>query len=185
MVDEIILNTEETMGKTIDNLAKEFSAVRTGRASAQLLDRIMVEYYGVQTPITQMASVKSPEAHLLVIEPWEKSVLKDIEKAISNSDLGITPNNDGNSIRLPFPTPTEERRRELVKHCNKLTEEAKVAIRNIRRDANSKIEKAKKNSDITEDDEREAETDVQKLTDKFVGKIEELLSKKQAEVMEL
>ncbi|MBR2522210.1 MAG: ribosome recycling factor [bacterium] len=185
MVDEIIFNAEEAMESRIDSLAHDFDNIRTGRASAKNIEKITVEYYGVQTPITQVASVKVPEAHMLLIEPWDKGLVNPICKAIQASDLGITPSNDGHSIRLPFPQPTEERRRELVKQCGKYAEEAKISIRNARRDANSKLEKARKASDITEDDERRAQNDVQKLTDKYVAKIDELLSAKEAEVMEV
>ena len=185
MVDEIIFNAEEAMENRIAALAHDFDSIRTGRASAKNIEKITVEYYGVPTPITQVASVKVPEAHMLLIEPWDKGLVNPICKAIQASDLGITPSNDGQIIRLPFPQPTEERRRELVKQCSKYAEEAKISIRNARRDANSKLEKARKASDITEDDERRAQNDVQKLTDKYVAKIDELLSAKEAEVMEV
>ncbi len=173
------------MEKSIKALQNDYSTVRTGRASAKNLEHISIEYYGVSTPITQVAAVKTPEAHLLLIEPWDKSLVSDIEKAIIQSDLGITPNNDGASIRLPFPAPTEERRRELVKQCSKYAEEAKVSVRNARRDANSKLEKACKASEITEDDERVAKGKVQKLTDEFIAKIDKAFSDKEAEVMEI
>ncbi len=185
MVDEIIMNAEEAMEKAIANLKHEYATVRTGRASAKNVEHIMVDYYGAATPITQLASIKTPEAHLLVIEPWDKTILKPMEKAILASDLGVTPSNDGTQIRLPFPSPTEERRRELVKQCGKYAEETKVSIRNARRDANSKLEKARKASDITEDDERKGQNDIQKLTDKFVAKVEEVFAAKEAEVMEI
>ena len=185
MVDEIIMNAEEAMEKAIANLQREYSTVRTGRASAKNIEHIMVDYYGAATPITQLASVKTPEAHMLVIEPWDKSLLKPMEKAILASDLGVTPSNDGTLIRLPFPSPTEERRKELVKQCGKYAEETKVSIRNARRDANSKLEKARKASDITEDDERKGQNDIQKLTDKFVTKVEDVFAAKEAEVMEI
>lgn len=185
MVDEILLTAEEAMESRIESLSHDFGNIRTGRASAKTIEHITVEYYGVQSPITQVASIKVPEAHMLVIEPWDKSLITPMCKAIQASDLGITPSNDGTCIRLPFPAPTEERRRELVKQCGKYSEEAKISIRNIRRDANTKLEKARKASDITEDDERSAQADVQKLTDKYVKKIDELLSEKEAEVMEV
>ena len=185
MVDEIIMSAEEAMEKAIANLQREYSTVRTGRASAKNIEHIMVDYYGAATPITQLASVKTPEAHMLVIEPWDKSLLKPMEKAILASDLGVTPSNDGTLIRLPFPSPTEERRKELVKQCGKYAEETKVSIRNARRDANSKLEKARKASDITEDDERKGQNDIQKLTDKFVAKVEDVFAAKEAEVMEI
>jgi ribosome recycling factor len=184
-VDEIIMQHGEQMDKSVENLHHEFAAVRTGRASAVMLERIMVDYYGTPTPVTQLAGVKSPEAHLLVVEPWDKSVLKDIEKAILGSDLGITPSNDGSIIRLPFPPPTEERRKELVKQCKQLAEEAKIAIRGIRRDANTKLERLMKDEDLSKDDEHRAEEQIQKLTDAHVLKIEESLKLKEAEVMEV
>ncbi len=185
MTSEIIDNAKKSMEKTLSSLASEYTTVRTGRASAKNLEHITVDYYGAATPITQVASVKTPEAHLLVIEPWDKSLMGPIEKAIMASDLGITPSNDGSSIRLPFPAPTEERRKELVKQCAKYAEEAKVAVRNARRDANNKLEKKKKASEITEDDENRAKAKVQKLTDEYVAKIDDTYKAKQAEVMEI
>ena len=140
-IDDIKAQAEERMGKALSALHDNFSSVRTGRANAMALDRIKVDYYGVPTPVNQMAGVKTPDAHMLVIEPWDKTTLKAIEKAILESDLGVTPSNDGTVIRLPFPALTEERRRELVKQCKVYSEEARVAIRNIRRDANSAVEK--------------------------------------------
>jgi len=173
------------MSKTLDNLAQEFASVRTGRASAAMLERINVDYYGTATPVTQVAGIKSPEAHLLIIEPWDKSLLKDIEKAILASDLGITPSSDGNMIRLPFPPPTEERRKELVKQCRTMAEDAKVSIRNIRRDANTKLERLIKDESLPKDDEHRAEEKIQKLTDLHVEKINQALKNKEAEVMEV
>jgi len=184
-VDTIIAAHEEQMDKSLENLAHEFSSVRTGRASATMLERINVDYYGVATPITQVAGVKSPEAHLLIIEPWDKSLLKDIEKAILASDLGITPSNDGHMIRLPFPPPTEERRKELVKQCRTIAEETKVAIRNIRRDANSKLERLIKDESLPKDEEHRAEEKIQKLTDAHVEQVVQALKNKEAEVMEV
>ncbi len=184
-VDEILMNSEERMEKTIQALKENFASVRTGRANAMVLDRISVDYYGTPTPINQMAGIKTPDAHMLVIEPWDKSSLKDIEKAILESDLGVTPNNDGSVIRLPFPALTEERRRELAKQCKTYSEEARVAIRNTRRDANTHIEKAKKNDGLPEDEAKRAEFEIQKLTDTYVEKIDALLKNKEAEVMEV
>lgn len=182
-VDEILMNAEERMEKAIGSLRDNFAAVRTGRANAMVLDRITVDYYGVPTPINQMAGVKVPDAHMLVIEPWDKSSLKDIEKAILESDLGVTPNNDGAVIRLPFPQLTEERRRELAKNCRTYAEESRVAVRNVRRDANGAIEKAEKNDALPEDEARRAEEQVQKLTDKYVAEVDAALKEKEAEVM--
>lgn len=185
MVDEIMMNVEEKMEKALSALGDNFASVRTGRANAMVLDRIRVDYYGVPTPINQMAGIKTPEAHLLVIEPWDKGVLRAIEQAILQSDLGVTPSNDGERIRLPFPTPTEERRRDLVKQCKGLAEDARVAVRNARRDANAAIEKAKKNDGLPEDEAKRAEAEVQKMTDKFIEKIDASFKKKEAEVMEI
>lgn len=184
-VDEILMKAEEHMEKTVANLEDNFAAVRTGRANAMVLNRISVDYYGTKTPISQMAGIKTPEAHLLVIEPWDKSSLKDIERAILDSDLGVTPNNDGTVIRLPFPSLTEERRRELAKQCHTYAEEARVAVRNARRDANGAIDKAQKNDGMPEDAGKRAENDIQKMTDKYVAKIDDLLKKKETELMEV
>ncbi|MDO4436667.1 MAG: ribosome recycling factor [Coriobacteriaceae bacterium] len=172
----------ENMDKTLESLKHDFSKVRTGRANANILADITVDYYGVPTPITQVAAVKVPEAHLLVIEPWDKALVNAIVKAVTASDLGITPNSDGIVVRLPFPAPTEERRRELVKECRELAEHAKVAIRNIRRDANNKLER---DEELTEDDVRREQAKVQKATDEFVAKVDEMLKAKEAEVMEI
>ena len=173
---------EKNMGKCLDALKANFARVRTGRANAQILAPIMVDYYGQPTPITQLAGIKVPEASMLVVEPWDKSALRAIEKAIESSDLGITPSNDGVSIRLPFPKPTEERRRELVKECKELAEEARVSVRNVRRDVNGKIERDEELSDDEQSREKKA---VQKITDSYVAKIDELLKTKSAEVMEI
>ena len=173
---------EKNMGKCLDALKANFARVRTGRANAQILAPIMVDYYGQPTPITQLAAVKVPEASMLVVEPWDKSSLRAIEKAIESSDLGITPSNDGSCIRLPFPKPTEERRKELVKECKELAEEARVSVRNVRRDVNGKIERDEELSDDEQSREKKA---VQKVTDSYVAKIDELLKTKSAEVMEI
>ncbi len=173
---------EKNMGKCLDTLKANFARVRTGRANAQILAPIMVDYYGQPTPITQLAGIKVPEASMLVVEPWDKSALRAIEKAIESSDLGITPSNDGTSIRLPFPKPTEERRKELVKECKELAEEARVSVRNVRRDVNGKIERDEELSDDEQSREKKA---VQKITDSYVAKIEDLLKTKSAEVMEI
>ena len=175
-------NARTQMEKGIDALKNNFTKVRTGRANAHVLDDIKVDYYGQLTPVTQLAGIKVPEASMLVIEPWDKSALKEIEKAIEASDLGITPSNDGASIRLPFPKPTEERRKELVKECGKYAEDAKVAIRNARRDANNK---ADRDEELTEDEVAREKKEIQKLTDEYVAKVEELLKNKTAEVMEI
>ncbi len=183
--DEIMLTAEERMENALEALGGLFSSVRTGRANARVLDRIRVEYYGAQTPINQIAGIKSPDAHLLVIEPWDKGALKAVEKAIMESDLGVTPSNDGTVIRLPFPALTEERRRELVKQCKGYAEEARVAVRNARRDANNQLSRAEKDKELTEDDVRLGENEIQKLTDKYIGKIDDAFKAKEAEVMEI
>ncbi len=184
-VEEIELAAEERMMGVLDQLNVSFAGVRTGRANATVLDKIKVEYYGVMTPINQIAGVKTPDAHMLVIEPWDKGVLRAIEHAILESNLGVTPSNDGSVIRLPFPALTEERRRELAKQCKMYAEEARVAVRNARRDANSAIEKEKKENSLPEDDAKRAEAAIQKLTDKYVAEIDTSYKKKEAEVMEI
>jgi ribosome recycling factor len=181
-MSEYTKNAKSQMEKGIDALKNNFTKVRTGRANAHVLDDIKVDYYGQPTPITQLAGVKVPEASMLVIEPWDKSALKEIEKAIETSDLGITPSNDGAAIRLPFPKPTEERRKELVKECGKYAEDAKVAIRNARRDANNKAER---DEELSEDEVAREKKEIQKLTDEYVAKVDELLKSKTSEVMEI
>lgn len=176
---------EARIKKTIDVLAHEFATLRAGRANAAVLDRIQVEYYGSPTPIAQIASVATPEPRILTIQPWDASALKLIEKAILSSDLGINPQNDGKVIRLAFPQLTEERRRDLVKQVHKFAEEAKVAVRNIRRDAIEKFKDMKKKSEITEDDLRDIEKDFQEITDKNCKEIDALAQKKEKELMEL
>lgn len=172
----------QNMDKTIESLKHNFGKVRTGRANANILSDITVDYYGVPTPISQVAAVKAPEAHMLVIEPWDKSLLNAIVHAISASDLGITPSSDGSIVRLPFPAPTEERRRELAKECRELAEQARVSIRNIRRDANNKLDR---DEELTEDDVRREQAKVQKHTDEYIAKIEQLLKAKEQELMEI
>lgn len=172
----------EHMDKTIESLKHNFAKIRTGRANANILSDITVDYYGVATPISQVAAVKTPEAHMLVIEPWDKALVNAIVKAVSASDLGITPSSDGSIVRLPFPAPTEERRRELVKECRDIAEQARVAIRNIRRDFNNKIER---DEELTEDEVRREQAKVQKYTDEYIAKIDELFKSKESEVMEI
>ena len=172
----------DRMDKSLESLSHEFAKVRTGRANANILSDITIDYYGVATPITQVAAVKGPEAHMLMVEPWDKSVLNAIVHAINASDLGITPSTDGTVVRLPFPAPTEERRRELVKECRELAEQARVSIRNIRRDENGKIER---NEELSEDDDRREQAQLQNHTDAYIKKIDEMLKAKEAEVMEI
>ena len=171
------------MLKTIESVKADFAAVRAGRANAGVLDRITVEYYGVQTPLNQVASIASPDPRTLTIQPWERSLMKPIEKAIMASDLGIHPQNDGSLIRLAFPQLTEERRRELTKQVRKYGEGGKVAVRNIRRDAMETFKKMKKKSEITEDDQKVLEKELQELTDKRCKDIEDLTAKKEKELM--
>ena len=171
------------MNKTLQVLDKEFSGIRAGRANPGLLDQIMVDYYGVPTAIGQMAAISVPEARMLMIQPWDKSTLKAIEKAIQTSDLGINPNNDGSCIRLIFPELTEDRRKELAKDVKKKGENAKVAVRNIRRDANDTFKKMEKNDEISEDDLKDAEEKIQKITDKAIEKIDKAVENKTKEIL--
>ena len=173
------------MGKTISALQSEYGAIRAGRANPQILDRVTVDYYGTATPINQLASVSVAEARVLVIQPWDKSVLKAIEKAIQTSDIGINPQNDGSVIRLTFPPLTEDRRREIVKDIQKIAENSKVAIRSIRRDCLEKLKAMKKNSEITEDDLKNAEKEIQKITDGFVKEVDDISDAKQKEIMSI
>ena len=171
------------MDKALDHLQEEFGAVRAGRANPRVLDRISVEYYGSETPLNGVATISSPDARTLVVSPWDTKLLKDIEKAIQMSELGINPQNDGRVIRLIFPQLTEERRKELVKQVKKYGEDAKVAMRNIRRDGMDYIKKLKKNSEITEDDQKKAEKDLQDMLDKYTKKVDEATAVKEKELM--
>lgn len=174
---------KEKMTKSLNSLSKEFAAVRAGRANPAVLDKILVDYYGAPTPVNQMAAISVSEARILVIQPWDKSTLKLIEKAIQASDIGINPTNDGNVIRLAFPQLTEERRKELCKTVKKLGEECKVAVRSIRRDTMDKLKAMKKNSEITEDDLKDCEKKVQDITDKFCSDADKAVSDKEKEIM--
>lgn len=185
MIDEIYLQAEEKMEKTIENVHYELTKFRTGKASASLLDSIKVNYYGSIVPLKQAANIGVPEARLITIQPWDKSMINEVEKAILKSDLGLTPNNDGHIIRLPIPQLTEERRVELVKQAKRLGEEAKISIRNTRREANEKIKKAEKEHEISEDDSHKALDQMQELTDEYIKKIDEILKKKEVEIMEV
>ena len=176
---------ERKMEKTLEVLASDFAAVRAGRANAQVLDRIEVEYYGTPTPINQVGSISSPDPRTLVIQPWDGSLLKPIEKAIQTSELGINPQNDGRIIRLVFPQLTEERRKDLIKQVKKYAEDGKVAVRNVRRDAVDFVKKAQKKGELTEDDQKQAEKDIQDLTDKYTKKIDEMYGKKEKELLEI
>lgn len=185
MPKQVISNTKEKMTKAIQAYTRELSTIRAGRASASLLDRVVVDYYGAPTPINQLASVSVPEARLLVIQPYDKSIVSEVEKAILKSDLGLTPSNDGTLIRLAVPALTEERRKELVKQVKKEAEAAKVAIRNIRRDANDDLKKLEKNGKISEDDLRGYSDDVQKMTDEHINKIDQITKTKEQDIMEV
>ena len=171
------------MDRTLDHLEEDFDAVRAGRANAKVLDRISVQYYGSETPLNGVATISTPDARTLVIQPWDSKLLKDIQKAIQTSDLGINPQNDGRVIRLVFPQLTEERRRDLTKQVKKYAEEAKVAMRNIRRDGMDYVKKLKKNSEITEDDQKKAEKDLQDLLDKYIKRVDTVLAAKEKELM--
>ena len=174
---------ERRMGKAVDHLHEEFGAVRAGRANAKVLDRISVEYYGSETPLNGVATISSPDARTLVIAPWDTKLLKDIQKAIQTSDLGINPQNDGKVIRLVFPQLTEERRKDLTKQVKKYAEDGKVAMRNIRRDGMDYVKKLKKNNEITEDEQKKAEKDLQDLLDKYIKKVDEATAVKEKELM--
>ncbi len=176
---------EEKMQKTVDVLKHEFSTIRTGRPSAAVLDKVSVDYYGVATPVQQVGTISSPDPHSLLIQPYDSSILKAIEKAILASDVGITPQNDGKAIRLNFPPLTEERRREMTKQVAKYAEEAKIAIRNVRRDAMDDFKDQKKKSEITEDDYKDAEKDIQNLTDKIIKEVDAESAKKEKELLEI
>lgn len=184
-MNEQIKNAQGKMEKCIKSLEHEFSTIRAGRANPAVLDRVMVDYYGTPTPVQQMAAVSVVEARNLVIKPWDKSQLKAIEKAILASDIGINPTNDGENLRMAFPQPTEERRKELVKQVKKIGDEAKVTIRNVRRDTLEKFKTMKKNSEITEDDMKDLEKEVQKLTDKFCDNVDGAVADKEKEIMSI
>ena len=183
MSNEKLQPYETKMQKSLDALEREYTTIRAGRANPHILDKLKVDYYGTPTPLQQVGNVTVPEARVLMIQPWESKLIKDIEKAILASDIGITPTNDGKSIRLVFPELTEERRKELVKDVKKKGEAAKVAIRNIRRDANDSLKKANKNSEITEDELKDQQDKVQKATDKYIKTIDGMIDKKSKEIL--
>ncbi len=182
---EVLNTAKEKMEKTLKVLGSDFAAIRAGRANPAVLDRIQVDYYGTPTPINQMAAISVQDARVLVIQPWDKSSLKSIEKAIQASELGINPANDGSVIRLAFPQLTEERRKELCKEIKKMGEESKVAVRSIRRDANDKIKAMKKDGELTEDDVKQFDKDIQKLTDKYVDLVDSAVSVKEKEILSI
>lgn len=185
MINDIKTTQEERMQKSIEALKREYGSLRAGRATPALLDKIMVDYYGTPTPVNQVAKVSVPEPRMITIQPWEKPMLHEIEKAIMKSDLGLSPNSDGNAIRLSIPQLTQERRTELVKTVNKKAEDAKVALRNIRRDANDAIKKLEKAKEITEDESKKAQDEMQKLIDKYVKMVDAAKAGKEKEIMEV
>ncbi|MEA2273261.1 MAG: ribosome recycling factor [Solirubrobacteraceae bacterium] len=185
MITDLLADARERMGKSVEATNGQFNTVRTGRASPALLDRISVDYYGTQTPLKQLATISAPEARLLTIQPYDKSSIKAIEKAIDTSDLGLHPSNDGNLIRLAIPELTEERRRELVKTVRHIAEEGRVAIRNVRRDVMHDLRELKEAGESSSDDEHRAEVELQKLTDSRIGELDALLKGKEAEILEV
>ena len=185
MVNDIIASHEERMQKSIEALKREFGSLRAGRATLSLLDKVMVEYYGTPTPVNQIANVSVPEPRMIIIQPYEKSILHDIEVAIMKSELGLSPNSDGTAIRLSIPALTQERRQELVKTVNKKAEEAKVAIRNLRRDGNDAVKKLEKAKEITEDESKKGQEKIPKLVDKYIKLVDTARDAKEKEVMEV
>lgn len=185
MISDLKKNTESRMSKSVDSLTESLQSIRAGRANTSLLDKIYVDYYGQQSPLNQVASLSAPEARLLAIQPWDATLIPEIEKAIQKSDMGITPSNDGKVIRLVIPQLTEERRKDLTKLVGKYAEEAKVSVRNIRRDAMEDIKKAEKAKEISEDDRKTYEEDIQKLTDKYIKDIDGVAEEKEKELMEI
>jgi ribosome recycling factor len=185
MEEEIKKDAKHRMTMAAENVRNEFAKLRTGKASPALLDTLTVDYYGSKVPIKQVANISAPEARLLVIQPWEKSMLSEIERAIQKSDLGLNPNNDGIVIRIPIPQLTEERRKDMAKLAKKIGEEGKIAVRNVRRDANESLKKAEKNNKISEDQMHDAQDDIQKLTDEATAKIDEFVENKEKEIMEI
>jgi len=185
MSEEIITVSKEKMEKTVQSLSRELATVRAGRANPALLDKVVVDYYGTPTPLNQLSNISAPEPRLLVVQPWDKSAIGTIEKAILKSDLGLTPNSDGNIIRIAIPQLTEERRRDLVKLVKKMAEESRVAVRNIRRDANDEIKRMEKSGDISQDDSRRLQDEIQELTNEYVEKVNEILLAKEQEIMEV
>lgn len=183
MIEEIKSTLNEEMTKAVKNLQNQFTKVRTGRANANVLDGVSVDYYGSPTPIKQVGQISTPEARLLQIQPFDKSIIGEIEKAIINANLGLNPSNDGNFIRIQFPALTEEKRKDLVKQIKKMGEDAKIAIRNSRRDQNDLVKKAEKSKEITEDDVKKFQDEVQKVTDKYVGEVDKLVETKEKELL--
>ena len=185
MIKELYADTEEKMKKALESLRKELASIRTGKATTSLLDGIRVDYYDTMTPLSQVANISVPDPRLLVIQPWEKKLIPDIVKAIQKSDLGLNPQADASVVRLPIPSLTEERRKDMVKLVKKVAEEGKIAVRNIRRDSNDAFKKAEKDKDISEDESRKAQEHVQEITDKHIELIDEMTKKKEEEVLEV
>ncbi|MCS6966536.1 MAG: ribosome recycling factor [Candidatus Kapabacteria bacterium] len=183
-IAEVLTRTREHMAKTLEHFQQQLARLRTGRATPALIEHIRIEYYGVPTPITQVGTITVPEPRMLVVQPWDRSLLSAIEKAILQSDIGVTPNNDGSVIRIVLPPLSEERRRELVRVCKKYAEEARVAIRNIRRDHIEELRRVEKEEHLSEDERRRGEQELQKITDKFMEDIERLLERKEKEILE-
>jgi len=184
-MEELFKETNKKMNGAIEALKNDFQRVRTGRANPAILDRVKVDYYGTMTPLNQVGNISVPDPQLIVIAPWEKNLLKEIEKAILRADLGMTPQNDGNTIRLPIPPLTEDRRKELVKQIKQMGEKLKLAIRNVRRDSNEKLKQMEKSKEISEDDEKSSLTKIQKITDDFTKKIDLLIEDKEKELMSI
>lgn len=185
MLDELYMDMEESAEKSLTVFRKEIAKVRTGRASTAILDSVRVDYYNVPTPLSQVASISVPDARLIVVQPWEKNIIQDVEKAIASADLGLNPVSDGNVIRLPIPALNEERRKELVRQVKKMAEDSKVAVRNIRRDFNEKLKKAEKSKDITEDDLHRSLDKIQEITDDYIKKIDDVLELKEKDILEV
>lgn len=185
MTTDVLKQTKEKMNKSIESYSRELSTLRAGRANPSILDKIQVEYYGMMTPLNQLSSITVPEGRMLLIQPFDKSSISDIEKAIQKADIGLTPTSDGNIIRISIPALTEDRRNELVKLVGRYSEEGKVAIRNVRREANDELKKSQKDGDITEDELRKSQDDVQKLTDSMIKSIDDISKKKEIEIREI
>lgn len=184
-VQDVLSKTQAAMKKAVEHLTQELAKVRTGRASTALLDSVRVDYYGSPTPLSQIGSLNVPDARTIIVQPYEKSMLGVVEKAIREADLGFNPSNDGNVVRIPVPMLTEERRKEFVKMCKKMAEDSRVAVRNIRRDHNETLKKIEKDEHLSEDDRKRGEQEIQKITDRFIKTIDEMVEKKEKEVMEL
>ncbi len=185
MIDEILKDASEKMKKSVIATSHEFATVRTGRASGAIIEHLSVDYYGTKTPLNQMASITVPEPQLLVVQPWDKTALEAVEKAIMQSDLGLSPSNDGNIIRVPFPLLSEERRKDLVRHVKKLAENGRISVRNVRRDANERIKRLEKEHGVAEDEGKRAHDECQDLTNQHIAEVDALVQAKEVEIMEV